>query len=77
MACMHKTTLYLDNAVHHHIRQLADATGRTQAGVIREAIERYVTQPRSKQPRSVGMGKGPADLSTCSEDLLAGMGEER
>jgi predicted transcriptional regulator len=74
---MHKTTLYLDEAVYQRVRQLADATGQTQAGVIREAIERHVAGPRSRRPRSVGMGRGAEDLSARSEELLAGMGEDR
>ena len=75
ISIMHKTTIYLDEATHRRLRQLADATGRTQAHLIREALEQYVFGRRSAEPRSVGLGEGAADLSARTEALLAGMGE--
>jgi predicted transcriptional regulator len=72
---MHKTTLYLDEATYRRLRQLAGVTGRTQAHVIREALEQYVFGRRGSEPRSVGLGEGPEDLSARADELLAGMGE--
>ncbi len=77
MACMHKTTIYLHEALYERIRQLADATGRTHAAVVREALEEYLGGGnRVRRPRSVGLGVGAPDLSTRAEELLKGMGEE-
>lgn len=72
---MHKTTLYLDEAVYQRIRELADAKGQTQAYLIREAIERYVFGGRPRRPRSIGLGAGSPDLSERAEEFLSGMGE--
>lgn len=73
---MRKTTMYLDEPTYERLRQVADATGRTQAHLIRDAIEQYVFGKRSGTPRSIGLGSGPADLSERADELLAGMGEE-
>ncbi len=75
MACMHKTTLYLEDAIYAKIRRLADARGRTQAALIREAVAQYVSGKKRK-PRSIGMGRsGRGDLSTRAEALLEGFGD--
>jgi hypothetical protein len=73
---MHKTTIYLHEALYERIRRLADATGRTHAAVVREALEEYLGGHRVRRPRSVGLGVGAPDLSTRAEELLRGMGEE-
>lgn len=73
---MHKTTIYLDEPTHQRIRQLAEATGRTQAAIIREALAAYARRPR-RQPRCVGLGaSGRGDLSERAEELLGGFGED-
>jgi hypothetical protein len=74
---MHKTTIYLDERMYRLIRQKADASGRTQAAVIRDALERYVTGGRPRRPRSIGLGAGDRELSERADELLAGMGEDR
>jgi predicted transcriptional regulator len=74
---MHKTTLYLDERARRRLRQLAEASGRTQAAVIRDAIERYVAGAETRRPRSVGLGAGAPDLGARAEEHLAGMGAER
>ena len=53
---MQKTTLYLDAALHRQIQELAQRSGRPQAAVIREALERYVTAQDRPLPRSIGAG---------------------
>lgn len=73
---MHKTTLYLDDGLYRHIQSLARTQGRTQASLIREAVELYAKAPR-KMPKSLGMGQsGNADLSDCAEELLEGFGQD-
>jgi predicted transcriptional regulator len=72
---MHRTTIYLDEALHERVRQLADASGRTQAAVIRDAVLAYTTG--GQRPSSIGLGQsGRGDLSEQAEELLEGFGED-
>ena len=75
---MHRTTVYLDDHTHERLQRLAEATGRTQAAVIREAIAVYSSNRGSRRaPRSVGMGASASgDLSERAEELLEGFGED-
>jgi predicted transcriptional regulator len=70
---MHKTTLYLEDEVRERIARVAKETQRSQAQVIRDAL-RAVFLP-ARRPRSIGLGKGGADLSDRAEELLEGFGE--
>lgn len=73
---MHKTTIYLEDPLYQRIKRLAQATGRTQASLIREALASY-TAGESPRPRSIGLGQsGTGDLSERAEELLNGMGED-
>jgi len=73
---MHKTTIYLDEGLLRKVRRLADASGRSQAEIIREALVAY-TGGKRKRPRSIGVGRGGPDLSERAEALLEGFGEDR
>ena len=53
---MRKTTVYLNDDEAEALRQLAAATGTSQAELIREAIRRKVAQPPERQFRSLGRG---------------------
>jgi len=76
MSSMHKTTVYLDEPIYRKIRQLARASGRTQAMIIREALAAYTGSGR-RLPSSVGAGRSErADLSERSEELLDGLGQD-
>lgn len=75
---MHKTTVYLDEQIYLKIRRLAEATGRTQAMIIREALAEYQGSSKRKRPSSIGAGaSGAPDLSDRAEELLQGFGEDR
>ena len=76
MACMRKTTIYLSELQVQRVRRIAAASGRTQAEVIREAIDKLPADARL-MPRSIGRGRGGPDLSERSEELLEGFGEKR
>jgi predicted transcriptional regulator len=78
MAVMHRTTIYLDEHTHERLQRLAEASGRTQAAVIREAIAVYSSaRGGPRVPRSVGLGASSSgDLSERAEELLDGFGEE-
>ena len=51
---MRKTTVYLNDDEAEALRQLAAATGTSQAELIREAVRRAVAQPPERQFRSLG-----------------------
>ncbi len=73
---MHKTTVYLDDALRDRIQSLAESTGRSQAFIIREALAQY-TARRVERPRSIGMGEsGTENLAERSEELLEGFGTD-
>jgi len=53
---MRKTTVYLNDDEAEALRQLAAASGTSQAELIREAVRRAVAQPPARQFRSLGRG---------------------
>jgi|FLYL01.1.fsa_nt_gi hypothetical protein len=60
---MNKTTLYLPTALHRAVKETARREGRSQAEVIRAALEVYLTQRPKTLPRSIGAaadGRVPA-----------------
>jgi predicted transcriptional regulator len=60
---MDKTTLYLPPALHRALKEAARREGRSQAEVIRAALEAYLTQRPKTLPRSIGAaadGRVPA-----------------
>jgi hypothetical protein len=68
---MVKTTVYLNPETALALRQLARAQGRSQAEVIREALELYAS--RATRPKPGGIGKyrsGRSDVSERAEELL-------
>lgn len=74
---MHKTTLYLDDALYARLQREAEARGTTQALVVREALAAYVVG-RKRKSKSVGLGRsGKGDLSERADELLAGLGRKR
>jgi predicted transcriptional regulator len=76
---MHRTTIYLDEHTRERLQRLAEASGQTQAAVIREAIAVYSsTRSVRRAPRSVAMGgSATGELSERAEDLLEGFGQDR
>jgi Ribbon-helix-helix protein, copG family len=48
MARMLKTTVYLSTVLKHQIAALATRTGRSEAEVIRTALEQYTAQERPR-----------------------------
>ncbi len=72
---MHKTTLYLDEPTYERVRRMAEASDRTQAAIVREALAVY-TGLKQKAPRSIGLGhSGRCDVSVRADEFLDGMGE--
>jgi hypothetical protein len=68
---MVKTTLYLETDTLQVLEQLANAQGRSQAEIIREALAVYTE--RGPRPALKGIGayrSGRSDVSERAEDLL-------
>ena len=59
---MDKTTLYLPEGLAASLKDAAKRTGRSQADIIRDALEGYLAGQPRPQPRSVAKGKD-AELS--------------
>ena len=72
---MVKTTVYLRDHVVQRLRSLARLQGRSQAELIREALERFVERESGSfaRPAPVGVGRfrsGRSDISRRAEKLL-------
>jgi predicted transcriptional regulator len=68
---MKRTTVYLPTEADLVLKKLSLQTGRSQAELIREAIEQYIMREKQSLPRSLGMGaSGRNDLSERDEELL-------
>jgi Ribbon-helix-helix protein, copG family len=57
---MHKTTVYIEDAQAERLGRLAASSGRSQAELIREGLERVLGEapPRSFQSMGVGRSGG-------------------
>lgn len=53
---MHKTTLYLPSELQRRLREHARRTGAPQAAVVREALERFLTDAPRPALTSLGAG---------------------
>ncbi len=67
---MNKTTLYLPEQTQRRLRELAKRTGRPQADLVRQALERYLGTQTSSLPSSVGAGEDAGLSGRDSEDWL-------
>lgn len=66
-----KTTVYLDSDIALALRQMAEAQGRSQAEIIRQALETFTRNAR--QPKIPGIGEfdsGHTDTSERAEQIL-------
>jgi len=72
---MRKTSVYLAERESRRLAELARSEGRSQAEIIREAIEAYVPSPRSDQNFALAAGfaridDDPRPISEISKDEL-------
>lgn len=78
---MHRTTIYLDDDILLALRQLAQREQRSQAAIIRAALERYVNTAKEKvAPPLPGMGgyrSGRSDVSENAETILREAARQR
>ena len=71
---MTKTTVYLEETIAAELRDLAEATGRSQAELIHEAIRRYVSAEAREinRPTPIGLGafqSGRNDVGRRAREL--------
>jgi ribbon-helix-helix protein len=76
---MQKTTLYMDEATYRRLKQLARATRRKPAALVRDAVAEYTARhARPRKAKSIGAFRsGRKDLGQRAETLLSGFGEDR
>jgi len=54
---MERTTIYLDSALKRRLREAAGRRGVTEASVLREALERYLSVERRPRVQPVGTSR--------------------
>lgn len=54
---VNKTTIYLPDELHRSLQAAARRAGRSQAHVIRDAVERYLASDDRPQLVSIGLGE--------------------
>ncbi|MBW3605227.1 MAG: ribbon-helix-helix domain-containing protein [Actinobacteria bacterium] len=74
---MVKTTVYLPEALKHALERAATTEGRSEAEIIRDAIQERVTRPRRRRPRLPLIDHGLGDPAVARHvDELLGDGFE-
>lgn len=68
---MHKTTVYIDESQAERLGRLATSSGRSQAELIREGVDRVLSEAPSRTFRSMGKGRsgGGADRRWDADEL--------
>jgi plasmid stability protein len=72
---VNKTTVYLPEELKRSLRNLAAASGRSEADLIREAIAARVQADAGLRPRGQLFESGDRSLAESAEEALAGFGE--
>jgi hypothetical protein len=75
MGGMEKTTVYLTEGQKRALRRAAQATGRSEADLIREGIDAVTTAHRIAEPTVPLFDSGRKDLAGRADELLEGFGE--
>jgi predicted DNA-binding protein len=74
---MKKTSIYLEDVDVQRLRRLAERTGRSQATIVREAIEAYelhMKPDRAFALTASGSGDGRSVADISKEELFEGFG---
>jgi hypothetical protein len=72
---MEKTTVYLPEDLKRALRRTAQASGRSEAELIREGVGLVVGTHRVAEARLPLFESGQPDLAERVEELLTGFGE--
>jgi Ribbon-helix-helix protein, copG family len=75
MGGMEKTTVYLSADLKRALRRAAQATGRTEADLIREGIGLVAGTHRVAEARLPLFESGQPDLAERVDEFLPGFGE--
>lgn len=69
---MRRTSILVDPRVMTELEHIARSEGRPTAHLIREAMERYVTERRQPRelPGFVGIGRGPGNVAERAAEIL-------
>jgi len=68
---MIKTTVYLDTEIALSLRRMAESEGRSQAELIRDALEKFARGAKRPLPRGLGKyASGKANVSERARDIL-------
>jgi hypothetical protein len=65
-----KTTVYLDSDTVLALRRMSEAQGRSQAELIRDALENYTTASRRPLPQGLGKYDGESRGAERSREFL-------
>ena len=65
-----KTTVYLDPDTVLALRQMSKTQGRSQAELIRDALETYTSAAKRPMPRALGKYRGEARGAESAKDFL-------
>lgn len=58
---MKRTTVYLTDEEVEGLRRTAAATGRSRAELIREGVQRVISEAPPRRFHSMGKGRGPSE----------------
>lgn len=68
---MVKTTVYLDTEVALSLRRMAESEGRSQAELIRDALQKFTRRHQRPLPRGLGKySSGENNVSGRSREIL-------
>lgn len=67
---MHKSTISLPDEIVHEIRSISSSEGRSEAEIVRAALDAYVERRRSDVPAIFGTFSGGTIGAAKSEDWL-------
>ena len=72
---MERTTVYLTEGQKRALARTAQATGRSEAELIREGVDTVTAGHRIKEPTLPLFASGRSDLAERADELLDGFGE--
>ncbi|CAN5683392.1 type II toxin-antitoxin system antitoxin VapB26 [soil metagenome] len=72
---MIKTTIYLPEPLKRQLQRLSKRLGRSEAQLIRDAVERLVEERPAPRPRLPLFASNDPDLADRVDEALAGFGE--
>ena len=72
---MIKTTIYLPESLKRQLQRLAKRSGRSEAQLIRDAVEQAVKEQPAPRPRLPLFASSDPTLAEHVDEALAGFGE--